>query len=94
MSDNDDKLETAIHRGAQAEALLRNELLQEAFVTLDAEYVRAWRVTPARDEIAREKLWQAVNVLGKVRNHLGKIIAGGKLAQAEVNMRQSKPRKT
>jgi predicted metal-dependent hydrolase len=86
---SDDKLETAINRAAQADALMRNELLTEAFVALDAEYVRAWRVTPARDAIAREKLWQAVNVLGKVRDHLDKIIRDGKLAQAEVNMRQA-----
>jgi predicted metal-dependent hydrolase len=89
---SDDKLETAINRGAQAEALLRNELLQEAFAALDAEYIKAWRVTPARDTIAREKLWQAVNVLGKVRDHLAKVVNDGKLAQAEVNMRQSQPR--
>jgi predicted metal-dependent hydrolase len=89
---SDDKLETAINRGAQAETLLRNELLQEAFAALDAEYIKAWRVTPARDTIAREKLWQAVNVLGKVRDHLGKVVNDGKLAQAEVNMRQSQPR--
>ena len=80
--------EAAINRAAQAEALMCNELLQAAFATLDAEYVRAWRVTPARDAIAREKLWQAVNVLGKVRDHLAKIIANGKIAQAELNMRE------
>ena len=71
----------------QAEALSRNELLVEAFAALDAQYVNAWRVTPARDVIAREKLWQAVNVLGLVRQHLAKIVSDGRLAQAELNMR-------
>jgi hypothetical protein len=81
---DDDKLDRAIARAAQAEALLRNELLQEAFSALDAEYVRAWRVTPARDTEAREKLWQGVNVVGLVRQHLVSIVSNGKLAQAEL----------
>jgi hypothetical protein len=88
---NEDKLEHAVSRGAQAEALLRNELLVEAFDRLDFEYVKAWRVTPARDTIAREKLWQAVNVLGKVREHLTGMIANGKVAQAELEMRNKRP---
>jgi hypothetical protein len=81
---DDDKLYRAISRGAQAEALIRNELLQEAFTALDAEYVTAWRVTPVRDSVAREKLWQAVNVLALVKRHLGMIVSNGKLAQAEL----------
>jgi len=84
---SNEKLLSAISRGTQANALLQHELLVEAFVALDAEYVKAWRMTPARDAIARENLWQAVNVLGKVRDHLIKIVADGKLAQAELNMR-------
>jgi hypothetical protein len=82
-----DKLECDISRGARAAMLLENELLVGAFATLDAEYVRAWRTTPARDAIAREKLWQAVNVLGLVRQHLAKIVSDGRLAQAELDMR-------
>jgi hypothetical protein len=84
---NEDKLEAALSRAARAQALLDNELLAEAFDTLDAEYIRAWRGTPARDVLAREKLWQAVNVVGLVRGHLARIMADGKLAQAELSMR-------
>jgi hypothetical protein len=84
---NEDKLETALARAARAQALIENELLTEAFDKLDAEYIRAWRVTPVRDVMAREKLWQAVNVVGLVRGHLAKIVAGGTLAQAELSMR-------
>jgi hypothetical protein len=84
---NEDKLEAALSRAARAQALIDNELLGEAFDKLDAEYIRAWRGTPARDVMAREKLWQAVNVVGLVRDHLARIIADGKLAQAELSMR-------
>ena len=89
---NDDKLESAINRAAQVEALLRNELLQEAFAKLDEQYIAAWRITPVRDVVAREKLWQAVNIVELVKGHLGKVLNDGKLAQAELNMRQKLPR--
>jgi hypothetical protein len=84
---NEDKLEAALSRAARAQALIDNEFLGEAFDKLDAEYIRAWRGTPARDVMAREKLWQAVNVVGLVRDHLARTIADGKLAQAELSMR-------
>ena len=53
--------------------------------TLDEEYVKAWQTWPAADTAGRERLWQAVNVLGKVRDHLGRVLADGKLAQREFN---------
>jgi hypothetical protein len=72
-------------RGARAEALLRNELLAEAFATLDADYVKAWRATPIRDVDARERLFQAVQILGKLRGHLSAMVANGRLAQREID---------
>jgi hypothetical protein len=82
---SEDKLNAAMSRGARAEALLRNELLQEAFQKLEDGYVAAWKTWPAADTAGRERLWQAVNVLGKVRDHLGRVLADGKLAQREFN---------
>jgi hypothetical protein len=79
------KLQRDIVRGAHAKALMDNELLQEAFAKLEADYIAAWRTTPARDTDARERLWQAVNVLGKVRDHLGQVAAAGKLAQRQID---------
>jgi hypothetical protein len=89
---HDDKLEAAISRAARADELLRNELLRESFDRLEAEYIAAWRITPARDMAAREKLWLAVNMVGHVRNHLAKVLADGKLAQAELRMRTERVR--
>ena len=81
----DDKLEAAITRGARAKELLTNELLQEAFARLEADYISAWRQTPARDTDARERLWQAVNIVGKVKDNLTTILSNGKLAQRELD---------
>jgi hypothetical protein len=48
-------------------------------------YTSAWRATGIEDVATREKLFLAINIVGKVRDHLASIVAGGKLAQAELN---------
>jgi hypothetical protein len=74
-----------INRAAQAQALLDNDLIKEAFATLEADYIAAWRETSARDTDARERLWQALQLVGKVRGHLAGVVAGGRFAQAELD---------
>jgi hypothetical protein len=78
-------LNKAAERGARAQRLLEDDLLVEALETLDREYTRAWRATAARDTDARERLWQAVQVVAKVRDHLIRVVNGGKLAQRQIN---------
>jgi len=85
MPIDDIALNKAIERAARAEALQRDELLGEALEALDRDYVKAWRATHARDTDARERLWQAVQVVGKVRDHLAHVVAGGRLAQRELD---------
>ena len=80
----DDKLNTAMVRGSRAQALLRDELLQESLATLERDYIEAWKTSSARDTDGRERLWQAVNVVGKVRDHLVKVANDGKLATAQI----------
>ena len=82
---SEDKLATAMSRGAQAEALLRSDLLQERFSTLEHDYIEAWKTSPARDNEGREKLFLAINVVGKVRDHLGRVAADGRLAQRNLD---------
>src|SRR4051794_18310031 len=52
MSEN--KLHEPIPRGARAGALLKNDLLQEAFARLEQDYIDAWKISPARDTDGRE----------------------------------------
>jgi hypothetical protein len=82
---SDDKLQTAIGRGARAQELLRSELLQEVFAQIERDYIAGWRNTSARDTDARERLWLAVQVLGLVKDHLVIVANDGKLAQAELD---------
>ena len=72
-------------RGARAEMLLRDELLKEAFDTLEKAYISEWAVTQVRDVEARERLWSAVNVNRKYQDHLRNVLANGKLAQKQLN---------
>jgi DNA integrity scanning protein DisA with diadenylate cyclase activity len=51
---------------------------------LEENYVAAWRATVIDDVSAREKLFLAINIVGKVRDHLVTVVADGKLAQAEL----------
>jgi len=77
-------LEQAAAKAARAQALLDDELLAEAFSALESSYASAWRGTVIDDVSAREKLFLAINIVGKVRDHLSSAIANGKLAAAEL----------
>ncbi len=76
------KLAQAVQRQAKAEELMRNEMLQEAFTSIDAAYVEAWRSCP--DPVVREQLFFGQGNLRKVREHLTRVVSTGKLAQREI----------
>lgn len=81
---NENQLGEAAAKAMRAQDLLDNELLAEAFRGLEDSYTAVWRATAIDDVAAREKLFLAVNVVGKVRDHLTSIVTNGKLAQAEL----------
>jgi hypothetical protein len=83
MSD-ENRLDQAAAKAVRAQQLLDNELLSEAFRTLEDSYTAAWRATTIDDVAAREKLFLAINIVGKVHDHLTAVVANGKLAQAEL----------
>lgn len=82
---NEDKLNHDKDRGAKADRLLADEMLTGAFADLRDSYIEAWRTSTARDTDGRERLWQAVQIVGKVEEHLKATAASGKLAQRELD---------
>ena len=82
MTDEETKLRADLAVAAAAEDAL--DMLGEAFATLEGEYVKAWKTTPARDGEARERLWQAVQIVGKVEAHLRALAAGRRLAERQL----------
>jgi len=83
MSD-ENRLEQAAAKALRAQELIDDKLLTEAFSTLEQNYIAAWRATTIEDASGREKLFLAINIVGKVRDHLTATVANGKLAQAEL----------
>ena len=83
MSD-ENGLDLVVAKARRAQDLIDDELLGEAFRTLEDNYASAWRATLIDDVAGREKLFLAINIVGKVRDHLTAIVANGKLAQAEL----------
>ena len=81
---DEDKLSIAQGRASRAQNLLNDDMLTEAFKTLEESYTLAWRSTLVEDVGAREKLFLAVNIVGKVRDHLEKVLMNGKMAAAEL----------
>ena len=91
------KLGQAQHRGVRAAELLENTLLQEAFQDIEAEFLKGWRSTKARDTDARERFWQAIQCLGILQETLkqhvtnGRIAAGDLRRLSEESQRKKKP---
>lgn len=80
------KLQEAAHRGSRADALLKDELLSEAFKALETTYIRAWAGTYPPESDAREHYYRAIQILGEVRKHLASVAADGKVAQKEIDL--------
>jgi hypothetical protein len=75
----------ATERGLRAQRLLEDDMLKEAFASMEADFIAQWRVTPVRDTDARERWWQAVNIVGLVRDYLGRAIVNGRVAQRDLD---------
>lgn len=73
-------------RAARAEALLRDELLTEAFDKLEKSYTEEMILTGVgeADSYKRDRLHQAIHILRKVRGYLGKVVQDGKVARAHL----------
>lgn len=81
---DENALHTAVGRALRADHLMADELLVEAFDALEQAYIGAWRATTIDDVAGREKLFLAINIIGKVKSHLARVVSDGKLADAEL----------
>ena len=78
------KLGIAQHRGVRASELLENTLLKEAFQYLESEYLKAWRNTRVMECAPRERLWQAIQILGIIQEHLKSHVMNGRIAAEDL----------
>lgn len=82
---SDDRLRDDISRAQWASDLLQNDLLKEAFQTLQDDYMKLWKHTKPSDTEGRETIFKAWHVVGKVQEHLNRVLENGKLAKRELD---------
>ncbi len=78
--------EEEIARGKAAELLLRNELLAEAFETLELTYTAAWKSTAPGQTDERERLFALTTALHDVRGQIEQIAVTGELARRQLGI--------
>lgn len=81
---NEGKVREEVERGEKAASLLRNELLQEAFQQLEADFIQAWKGSSVEDSQNRERLYMLCQNLSALRGYLEGIVTNGKLAKAQL----------
>ena len=62
-----------------AQALLNEELLNEAFETLRTELMNRWENSASNENEARESIWLGLQLLSRIRLHLHSIIETGEM---------------
>lgn len=82
-------LEERLHAGSRAKEVLENEAFIEAFDAIEKEVIEQWTNSPARDAVGRESLWTYLHLLRKVKTHLTTTLETGKLAQIELQHKQT-----
>lgn len=87
---NEGKAREKISRQAKAEALLRNEILQEGFEYLEKEFIDAWKNSGMEDTASRERLYMLCQNLSALKGYIVSVIEDGKLAEAALQELQTR----
>ena len=73
----------ATRRAERADALLRDELLNEAFDEVIQTYLDLWRSSDPIEQDTRERAFQLVRAVDLVRGHLTSVVETGKLTREQ-----------
>tara|TARA_R100000406_G_C3074026_1_gene115013 strand:+ start:123 stop:407 length:285 start_codon:yes stop_codon:yes gene_type:complete len=87
---NEGKAREDVSRGEKAASLLRNEILQEAFQTLEQDFIQAWKSSSVDDSQNRERLYMLCQNLSALRGYLEGVVTSGKLAKAQLDELQNR----
>jgi len=83
-------LDDEIRRGDQADLLLQNPLLVEAFQSIEQELTESWIQSPQRDVEGREKIHLSMCLLRKLRAQIQEVAETGKIARHQSILQQAK----
>jgi len=82
---NEGKARYAVLRAEKAEALLRNELLTEAFDYLERQFIQAWKSSGIGEAEDRERIYQLSQNLEALKGYFQTVISDGKMAQSQID---------
>jgi hypothetical protein len=82
---NEGKAREAVLRAEKAEALLRNELLTEAFDYLERQFIQAWKSSGIGEAEDRERIYQLSQNLEALKGYFQTVISDGKMAQSQID---------
>ena len=87
---NEGKAREKMASAEKAEALLRNEILNDAFAYLENEFTQAWKRSPIEDATSRERLYMFCQNLDALKGYITRVVEDGKLAKAALNELQNR----
>jgi len=83
------KLVRESERGARAKRLIDDDLMKEAFGTVEDWIVNSWKESPIRDAEGQLGLRLMYQCLNRVRKHLEEVMATGKLANMQLEQERT-----
>ena len=83
------QLRSEATRGSRANELMNDELMLEAFTTLDNRLTKEWADSPVRDTEGRERIWLMQKLLKNVDAHLREIATTGRMANLQLEQERS-----
>lgn len=83
------QLRSEASRGNRAIELMSDELVIEAFDTLNERLTNEWANSPVRDTEGRERIWLMKRLLKNVGDHLSEVMTTGKLASLQLEQERT-----
>lgn len=81
-------------RALGADALLKNDLFNEALESIERDLIEAWKSALPRDTDGRERIWAAIQQLGKIKGYIETVLRDGKLASAQLKDLAEQPKRS
>ena len=76
-----DKLEQSINRGKEAQRLLADPVLVEAFERLEAAYTAEWKQSEFLDVNRRESAFRMFTAMGDLKRQIEAFVTDGRISE-------------
>jgi hypothetical protein len=86
-SDEELKLERAVNRGMQADAVLSNPVYNEAMVHIRGELMLAFERTKFKDSADRDEIWRKLQTIAWFERYIAGVMKDGDFAKKTLAQR-------